>query len=50
MYTHDAKLNAFGQWYELYCALKTMDKTAPEYQELSKKCEELKQAFNNMFE
>ena len=49
MYTHDAKLNAFGQWYKLNCILKTMDKNSTEYQELSKKCEALKQAFNNMF-
>ena len=49
-YTHDDKLEAFEQWYKLHCTLKTVDKTSLEYQELFKKCEELKQAFNDMFE
>ena len=49
MYTHDAKLNAFGEWYKLNRILKTMDKNSPEYQALSKRCEALKQAFHDMF-
>ena len=43
------KLDIFGQWYELYTMLKTMDKSDPKYQELSEQCDKLKQEFNNMF-
>lgn len=50
MSEHERKLNVFGQWYEIYKTLKTMDKNSFEYYELSKKCDELKQTFNAMFE